>query len=100
MTGLEILDQILLKQFAYHRRPDAWDLLDKQRRYVTAVLCTRKDFVSIAPAERPMPIHEGRKIVKPYGEKVKWKITADSIEEGVERVRKLVATGEETTAGV
>ena len=88
MTGLEILDQVLLGQTAFHRCHDAWDLLD-ERGLVAAVLCPRKHHLSVAPlAERVPPAPVGK--LMPYGEKVKWKITADGVEEGIEVVRSFV----------
>jgi hypothetical protein len=52
MTGLEILDQLLIGHTAYHHRLDAWDLLDNGG-HVVAVLCPRRAHVSIAPLVRP-----------------------------------------------
>jgi hypothetical protein len=92
MTALEILDQLLLGQMAFHRRPDAWDLVDAQG-HVPAVLCprTKRGFVAISPCpDRPPLRRDGGGFV-PYKEKVKWRITSDNVDEGVARVRELVA---------
>jgi hypothetical protein len=87
-TGLEILDRLLLGHTAYHRRPDAWDLLDSQGR-VVAVLCPRQHHVSVAPTDaRPTP-HRGENIV-PYKEKVAAKITGDKVDEGIALVAELL----------
>jgi hypothetical protein len=89
VTGLEILDQVLLGQTTFHRCDDAWDLLD-ENGLVAAVLCPRKQHLSVAPvAQRVPPAPVGR--LMPYGEKVELKITADGVEEGVDAVRRLAA---------
>jgi hypothetical protein len=90
MTGLEILDQLLLGQTAYHRRPDAWDLLDKNG-LVIAVLCPRKAFVAFSPVpKRAAPARPDGSFV-PYGEKVALRITADNIEDGIDKIHELKA---------
>jgi hypothetical protein len=90
VTGLEILDRVVLGQMVFHRRPDAWDLLDDEGR-VSAVLCPRTDFVAVSPCSpRPFPQLSGRGFV-PYGERVTERIRADGIEQGIELVRRLAA---------
>jgi hypothetical protein len=89
MTGLEILDKVVVGQTLFHRCDDAWDLID-DRGLVCAVLCPRKQHLSISPvARRVAPAPAGRLI--PYGEKVALKITADAIEQGTDEIRKLVS---------
>jgi hypothetical protein len=76
---LEILDALVLGHVTFHRRPDAWDLLDNWGR-VSAVLCVRKSgFVTIslpAGTERTVARGDGR-IVMPYDEEVVAHVTAD-----------------------
>jgi len=90
MTGLEILEELLLGQRVDHRHPHAWDLLNGDNK-VVAVLCDRKQHVSIAPCPAPAEPRDARKIVEPYGERVAWKVGADNIEAGVTQVRALTS---------
>jgi hypothetical protein len=91
MTGLEILDRVAFGRTLFHRDFDAWDLLD-ETGLVAAVLCPRKQHLSISvpSGERLQPARVGKRI--PYGERVEWKITSDKIEDGIEIVRRLVAS--------
>lgn len=80
MTGLEILNQLLLGRTSFHRSHDAWDLLDGDGR-VVAVLCPRQRHVSIAPPAQPGPPAPAGRLM-PHREKVKWKVSEDDIETG------------------
>jgi hypothetical protein len=88
MTGLEILDNVAYGHTLFHRDHDAWDVLDSEG-LVCAVLCSRTHHLSISPLPRRVPpVPAGRR--NPYREKVEWKITAETVEEGIERPRDLV----------
>lgn len=90
MTGLDILDHVAYGQTLFHRDTDAWDLLDADG-LVAAVLCPRAYHLSIAlPKKRLPPVPVGRRI--PYGEKVEWKVNAESLAEGKEIVSRLAAS--------
>jgi hypothetical protein len=87
MTGLEIFDRVAYGQTLFHRDADAWDLID-EAGLVAAVLSPRAQHLSISlPQSRVKPAPVGRRI--PYGEKVKWKITQDTIDEGISVVTEL-----------
>jgi hypothetical protein len=91
VTGLEILDQVACGHTLFHRDRDAWDLLD-DTGLVAAVLCPRTSHLSVSlPSKRVRPVAAGSRI--PYGEKVAWKITEDTIDDGVDRLRELAGPG-------
>ena len=75
-----ILGDLLLGFVTFHRRPDAWDILDDQKR-VAAIICTRvaSAYVSISLPlgpkwDRPKA---GARIVKPYDEELIAYVTQD-----------------------
>ena len=80
MSALDILDEVLLGQTAHHRRPDAWDLLDRSGR-VAAIVCVRKSsgFVTIPLPPGPDRGHlrPNGAIVMPYAEEVVAHVTDD-----------------------
>lgn len=57
-----------------------------------AVLCPRKKHLSVSPLNKLVKPARVESLM-PYSEKVKWKITADTIADGVELVRTLAAAG-------
>lgn len=79
-AALELLDALLLGHLTYHRRPDAWDLIDDYRR-VAAVVCVRKSsgFVTISLPAGPerRQLRSDGPIVMPYTEEVVAHVTAD-----------------------
>ncbi len=92
MTGLEILDRVAFGQTLFHRDRDAWDLLDRDG-LVVAVLCPRQAHLSISPLKTHVPPAPASKRM-PYGERVEWKIAAESLDKGATIIRQLV-TGEQ-----
>lgn len=78
--ALELLDALLLGHLAFHRRPDAWDLIDDYRR-VAAVICVRKSsgFVTISLPAGPerRQLRPDGPIVMPYAEEVVAHVTVD-----------------------
>lgn len=78
--ALDLLDELVLGYTTFHRRFDAWDLLDGAGR-VAAVICVRKKSgfvtISLPPGPERRGVRAEGPIVMPYQEEVVAHVTAD-----------------------